>query len=107
VLAAEHQVELALIEGRGELLDRLLQIGPDILAFARQLGADLRLLEGALQGARGLQLLVQAGAGPEDLLGCGPVAPEVRIGGAGFDLLQLARQGLQIKDAPGAPRIAS
>jgi hypothetical protein len=83
-----------------------LKIGGHVFSFARQLGADLGILELLLEPAKGLDLLREARAGLQNRLGACGIVPESGIGDGGLDARQLAVEGLLIKGAPGAPRTA-
>ena len=45
MLPGEHHLQLPIVERRLQAVHRLLEVQEDILPFARELRADLRLLE--------------------------------------------------------------
>jgi len=106
VLAGEHDLQLALVERLLERLDRLPQVGADVLPFPGQLGAHLGVLQALLELAERVDFRNEAGACLEGRLGAGGVVPEVRVGDLLLYLRELAGLCLEIKDAPEAPRSA-
>ncbi len=104
VLAGEHQIELGLLEGLGEVLDGTAEILLHRLPLACQFGADLRLLDLLLEGLVGLDGLGQARPLPEDLLGARLVFVEVRVGGLLIQFLEAALGAGQLKDDLEAKR---
>jgi hypothetical protein len=103
VLAGEHDLQLALVERLLERLDRLPEVGADVLALPGQLGAHLGVLQALLELAERLDFGAETGACLEGRLGAGGVVPEVRVGDLLLYLGKLAGARLEIKDAPEAP----
>jgi hypothetical protein len=101
VLAAEHELELPLVESRLQRLDRQLQIGADVLSLAQQLRADFGVLGLLLEPAEGFELLAETGAGLQDRLGAAGIVPQTGIGDDLLDLGELLGARFQIKGAPG------
>jgi hypothetical protein len=100
VLAGQHDLQLALVEGRLKRVHRLLEVGADVFALAGELGAHLGVLEPLLELPERFDLPGETGAGLEGGLGARRIAPQVRVGDLLLYVRELAGAGLEIKDAP-------
>jgi hypothetical protein len=88
VLAAEHLLDLAGLDFLIERLERLRELGVDVLAGLRPLDEDGEIVALLLEREDEIAILLEPMAALIDLLRFGLVFPEVRRGGFGFELCQ-------------------
>jgi hypothetical protein len=104
VLAAEHLLDFAAIDQRGKAVDAGRQLIADVLSLRGPVDEHAKVVRRRLQRRNQLDLLFDAPAPLEDLLGLDLVVPEIRLGCAGFYLCELVCGACGFKDNSGGRR---
>jgi hypothetical protein len=99
VLAAEHLLRLARLDGGRELVEGSPQVVGDRLPHARPFDQDVQVLEPAAQRVAQVTLLLEPAAALQNFLRTGLVLPEVGGGDALFYACEFFRGAGCVKDS--------
>jgi hypothetical protein len=99
VLAAQHLLDLGLVDLRLERIERALEIGGDVFALPRPFEQDAEVFDLGREGVAQLEVFAQAPTTLQRLLGVGLVFPEVRRADPLFDLRDLVSDASGVKDS--------
>jgi len=81
VLAAEHLLRLTSLDFGGELVEAAHEVRPDVFAPLRPFHQHGEIVDAALERVAQRAVSLERLPALQDLLGCGLVFPEIRIGG--------------------------
>jgi len=104
VLAAEHLLELRLLDAQFERFEGGVEVLLDVLAPSHPVGEDLGIVLLRPQALQQREVGLDALAPLEDLLGCALVLPELGLGGLLVEAPQLVLELALLKDSRGRPR---
>jgi hypothetical protein len=104
VLAAQHLLELGLPDRPFEGVEGGAEVLLDVLAAGEPVGQDLGVVLQALEARQQREVVLEALAALQDLLGLGLVLPELGLGGLVVEPLELGLELRPLKDSRGRPR---
>jgi hypothetical protein len=104
VLAAEHLLELGLLDRAVEGVQGGAEVLLDVLAAREPVGQDLGVVLLAREAGQQRDVVLDALAALQDPLGLGLVLPELRLGGLFVETGELGFEFPPLKDSRECPR---
>jgi hypothetical protein len=98
VLAAQHLAGLGLLDVRLKVVQTFGEIVVNRLTGLGPLDEDAEVVGATLQGLTGGQLFVEAATALQQLLRLGGILPEIGVGDATLDLVELRTMARFVKD---------
>jgi hypothetical protein len=107
VLPAQHLARLGGLDVGLELVEAARQISVDGFAGLGPLDQDGQVVRAPLQGVGEIQFFFEAATPLQQLLRLTLVGPEVRLGDAGFQFVELRTVARDVKDSSAGRRCVS